>query len=392
MASGDKSNRITIRYTPERCIHKRSGWVSCSACIDSCPGGAIRKGQGKAPELDSSRCMQCGQCLSACALEAFTSPNFTERTLLDRISGAEPIALRCFLPYGELETLAEHKNRYQLGACIAALSPGALFELALSRPCTLLMDRCATCPIFARAKPTMTANITAAFRMLHGIGRAGNLQETSGLLLPRIPAPDNLDAEATHRDTVRAVARTLFAERAKEAAPRRALQLRKKEQHVPEWRRRLKELWARHGYTSAGACDFLWPELTVDPDKCLSCGLCMQMCPTGTIVHSFTDDAFAYTFIPGTCVNCFLCIKSCPNAALSRSYRAFEQPFDEQVRYEKPAKVCASCGRPVLDNLEGEYCFRCVHERSRVPMQERLRRQLGVQSPAISTQEGTEHA
>lgn len=382
MAFADKSNRITIVLNDERCLHARSVWAKCSLCIDSCPGGAIsRSKKQRTPNFDPVRCVQCGQCLSACPLGVFEASDFTERRLLDRIDAAGTVVIRCFLPYGELEGLSAECKTYQLGACIAALSPGALFELALGRPCILSTERCSSCPIMKKAEPTMRANITGAFRMLHGIGKSGNLQESGALFLPQLKM-DYASATAEMRhEMLKSGIRSLFAGRYGSKKMDNVIPLRQQSKHVPAWRKRLKDVWMKNAYASSGACSFEWPELVVNVDKCVACGICMQMCPTGTIVHSFDGECFAYSFVPGTCANCGLCIKVCPRSALSRGYRSFDSPFEEQTCYKGVARKCAQCGRPSFRAHEGALCAHCEHESKRVPMVQMIRARLGVKSP-----------
>lgn len=382
MASADKSNRITITFKPERCVHARSTWSDCSLCIDSCPGRCIKHSDNsRTPSLDPARCVQCGQCLSACPLEAFEALDFTERRLLGRISSSEPVIIRCYLPYGELDGLAADDRSYQLGTCMAALTSGALFELALSRSCTLDTRKCRACPILKQCEPTMAANITGAFRMLHGIGKSGNLRENSPLFLPQIKERFESDDKAIHDQAIRTSIHSLFAGIKRKQNTRKVIPLRQQSKHVPSWRVRLKNIWTDQSHVSFGACSFEWPELVVDSEKCVACGLCMQMCPTATITHSFDGDTFTYAFIPGTCANCGLCILICPRSALSREYCTFDSPFEEQIRYECAATECADCKRPAVGVRKGGVCPRCEHERKRIPMAQVVRAHLGIKSP-----------
>ncbi len=39
--------------------------ISCGACADECPVGAISEGKGKY-EIDASACTECGACADAC--------------------------------------------------------------------------------------------------------------------------------------------------------------------------------------------------------------------------------------------------------------------------------------------------------------------------------------
>ncbi|MBR2789691.1 MAG: 4Fe-4S binding protein [Eggerthellaceae bacterium] len=381
MASGDKTNRITVTFKPDRCLHSRSTRAECSRCMDSCPSGAIRRHHlSSMPELNPTACMQCGQCLSACPVEAFEAPDFTERQLLARVGASGPLNLRCLLPYGALENLSLEYRTYQLGTCLAALSSGGLFELALDRTCTLVTDRCATCPVFRGAKATMGANVTGAFLMLRGIGRAANLRESTPLFLPSRQENEEIDDERRRREGVKSSIHALFSGRAKAPEGVGDMEMRRITRHVPAWRRRLKDLWIHRGFSADGLCTYEWPELVVDPGRCLACGMCMQMCPTGTIVHAFDGSSFSYRFVPGTCADCRLCLTVCAHGALSRSYRSYPNPFDQQDCCTRPARPCAVCGRPVPEFLVGDLCFHCRGESRRAPLEQQIRAQLGVLS------------
>lgn len=390
MASGDRTNKIAIELNVERCLHVRSARSDCSLCRDSCPGGALQLGEGRrGPTFDMTRCMQCGQCLTACPLEVFESSSFTERQLVNRVGAQDPIRIRCFLPYGQLEALAEETRSYQLGACLAALSPGVLFELSLARTCELAADRCRDCRLFARLRPTFESNVTCAFRMLHSVRKSANLKETEPLFLPQIIASQA--AEGSSGNGVRSSIRALFhgTRRVANALDGRSvLALRQQGKHVPAWRKRLRDVWARHSFSASGTCDYAWPELVVDEGTCRACGVCMQMCPTGTICHSLDDGVFIYSFVPGSCVNCGLCLTVCPEHALSRDYRAFAQPFQNVDRYRRTASVCERCGMPVLKGQGETLCPACAAVANRRSLASRIRAQLGIVSPGDEEKRG----
>lgn len=381
MIGGDRSNRIAIAFEPDRCLHAKSAWADCSLCIDSCPGEAVRIREGaRVPSVDLDRCVHCGQCLAACPLEAFESPRFTERQLLRRIEPDAPVRLRCFLPYGELDALDSELETYQLGTCLAALSPGAMFSLAQFRSCELATDRCASCSLLPWVGQTMRCNVVSAYYMLCDWGSSGNLVETEPLFLPvgREEASSGSPcAPIASRavDDVRSSIRSLFHGRKKNAVASKALlPLRSKKKHVPLWRQRLQAEWEKRD--GAASCVCAWPVLEVDATLCRACGICMQLCPTGSIRHAMGDGTFSYSFVPGTCVNCGLCIASCSAGALSRDYRVFERPFDELVCFSKAAEPCPRCGMPVLDPRDGALCPLCSSEPDLPSLIERVREQM----------------
>lgn len=389
MASGDSSNRIAISFAADRCLHTRSTWAECSLCVDSCPGEAIRTVERSGlPSVDLSRCMHCGQCLSACPLEAFESSSFTERQLLNRVDPKGPVRLRCFLPYGELEALGSSCRTYQLGTCLGALTSGVLFELSLARACELATDQCERCVVYQRAGRTMKRNVDVASRLLADWSRAANLGETRPLLLSEAPAVGALDGavpkaadelrpseEPDDANGVRSSIWSLFHGRRKNVdAAKNLLPLKSKRKHVPVWRQRLQVAWAKRQPVSDGA--FLWPALVVDGERCRACGMCMQLCPTGSLRHALDESRFVYSLVPGTCVDCGLCIASCACSALSRDYAVRRQPFEPVECFSQNAEPCARCGMPVLATQGGRLCYLCASEPDSRTMVEKIRLQM----------------
>ncbi len=43
--------------------------ISCGACTDACPTGAIKEGDGKY-EINADECIECGACAEACPVAA----------------------------------------------------------------------------------------------------------------------------------------------------------------------------------------------------------------------------------------------------------------------------------------------------------------------------------
>ena len=45
--------------------------LSCGACADTCPVGAIAEGDGKY-EINADECLSCGACAGTCPVEAIS--------------------------------------------------------------------------------------------------------------------------------------------------------------------------------------------------------------------------------------------------------------------------------------------------------------------------------
>ena len=58
-------------------------------------------------------------------------------------------------------------------------------------------------------------------------------------------------------------------------------------------------------------------DVVMDRDKCVSCGVCIPLCPTSALKRN--ENTFLVEFIQDKCIACGICIKVCPYQAMSIS-------------------------------------------------------------------------
>lgn len=93
------------------------------------------------------------------------------------------------------------------------------------------------------------------------------------------------------------------------------------------------------------------PQLMFYADKCLGCGACVKICPTGA--RSINNGKIV--FQSNLCQQCFACVEVCPSEALTRcgEIKTVEEVFQEVIR-DKPfyetsgGGVTVSGGEPLL--------------------------------------------
>ena len=115
--------------------------------------------------------------------------------------------------------------------------------------------------------------------------------------------------------------------------------------------------------------------VAVDPDACLTCGICADVCVSAAIELRPAEESCEWVYDPARCTFCGVCVTHCPADALTQaadrgpsSGRPGEQTLT--VRVDFPA--CLECGRPTLPQNEillsaaFPHAARELHDRARL--------------------------
>ncbi|MHB9863588.1 4Fe-4S binding protein [Streptomyces sp. YIM S03343] len=122
--------------------------------------------------------------------------------------------------------------------------------------------------------------------------------------------------------------------------------------------------------------------VTNDPDACVACGICTQVCVSAAIELRPAEDSCAWVYNPASCTFCGACVRHCPVDALSQvsdrgtsANSPGEQTNTTVVEYPP----CTGCGKPAMpynENLVGAAYGQLADElRGRARLCEHCRRQ-----------------
>lgn len=345
----------------KRLRHRQS---NCRICVDVCPEGAITLDPGPAV---SERCTRCGLCQTACPTEVFQREVHSDQHLLGRIA---PM-LRAERRAGASRALSVHcveaePDRPESVAvpCLGSLTGNFLLGAVALRanPLILVRGDCASCRL--RAGEDLFAMATSAFMALAPAARldcsalkveqrqrsarassarrkflarvaGGGGQGVRDWPAPGIenrgPSPDG-GARGTGPTPGRALLLTLL--RGASRAPSSSLRY---DARLP------------------------WGSVRIDQRECVTCGTCVNLCPTGAITRRIESERLAHHFSSALCVNCRLCQEACPQQVVS-----FEPEFDARDLVREEARPitdirlhgCEICGE-TLPEREGRFCITC---------------------------------
>lgn len=89
--------------------------------------------------------------------------------------------------------------------------------------------------------------------------------------------------------------------------------------------------------------------VTLDPRRCLACGICSYVCASGAIVGSEGRQAYDWHYEPGRCTFCGRCADHCPGQALAlvpEPPPSYRRRGDLAASAQVPFPPCPECGRP----------------------------------------------
>ncbi|RMF94847.1 MAG: 4Fe-4S dicluster domain-containing protein [Candidatus Schekmanbacteria bacterium] len=109
--------------------------------------------------------------------------------------------------------------------------------------------------------------------------------------------------------------------------------------------------------------------IEIDKDKCIACGACAEICPTGAIEVDDKDGVRYIYHKMQICVGCRKCEKSCDDDAIKANPGLNLKTFFEgslELKKEAELILCVQCKRPVGPKAAIEKLKKILEEESHI--------------------------
>lgn len=331
---------------PELCVADQG----CRRCIEACPLGALRTGDGRV-ELDRARCESCGLCVAACPTGAIELPGFTPAELKAELEALlDPIASHLH-PRGVLFLCRRNAATFDASTvaavagaegwlpvvvpCVGALSPAVLLRCVALGAAAVGVAPCGGgCQLRQDGPVAERVEFCQELLVVLGVGadrvRLASLndREPTAWELPATTppiAPLERGPAGLVWHYPRSVAATVLA--------------------LAEGAGARPDLLLTHPRSPLGVVE-------LGADGCTGCAACVAACPTGALAVEGTSGPMALSFDATLCGGCALCLGRCPEA--EREALRVRAAVDLQrlargrtVLYRDETLRCQACGGPI---------------------------------------------
>jgi ferredoxin len=352
---------------PGLCKRVRFIQSDCRRCLDICPENAISLDPG--PIINDS-CSSCGLCQTACPTEVFQDAEHTDQHHLIEIGASigndsapgEKRLLFIHCQQAEKQT----RDSYAI-PCLGSITEDFMVGAAGLGfdEVVLTKGTCSRCRL--KQGEQLLTNSIDAFRVLCRSTGLKNFtlklredQKEEGAALSRraffarssVKQNEKVEFPASSKDNAMLGESSGAREgtRTTRPSPKREF---------------LRTLLAKTPPSASAVVaygqSFPWGNIKIDEDNCVTCGICVNVCPTGAISRKTSDEYLSHYFKTSLCTNCRLCEEACPQKVISfrQDLSLTDVLKDEAHPITRIAlDACLICGE-VIPAREGEICTTC---------------------------------
>ena len=343
-----------------RCARYRYRYSACRRCADACPHEAVEL-LDEGIRLNTARCQNCALCTAACPTAALGADNLPRLDLLRRAIKGERFSFAC-APSG--------LTADAVVPCLGAIDAAMLAYLAKRRIAVELRgsQHCTQCAHGTKGEMLLAANLEAADAL-----EAAAAPE-AWLAASLAAAPDEPDAKPDFRAGRRQLFRRLVGrgidEVARAAAPAAELPVEEKAIRagpwfVPEMRELLQIVCKRKdGGPLRIAPRPTLPLMDIRLKRgCTACEACFRVCPTGAMQIREDNAGWSLIFSIDRCVGCGVCLEVCQPRVLYAAETFDATPEREPAVLRQLAKQrCNRCDRFFISPEPCETCPVCADD------------------------------
>ena len=299
---------MKLRVRPARCLRRWYKGSNCDICVRSCPVNAISI-NGRDVTVSEESCLLCGACAASCPTGVFS---IGLEELIASSRGGDVVKVTC-----------RETGDGIITACVNSLNIHHYIILASKYSRIVVDARCQGCPLSKgpglNVLEEAVGKLGDKLEVIRGDG--GQSPLVKRLTLRRmmikgstlISPPLGLIASLTSEDVVE-----IYDTRTPEKADVKV---------------RVEGLKIAEGL-SLGV-KLRHP--VVDESKCVFCGVCAGVCPTGAIEF---EEAGVLRIKTSMCIACGHCIELCPEKAME----AVEDDGIRVLEYTRTMRECPRCG------------------------------------------------
>lgn len=361
-----ESDRLSVNFNSQRCLHTASTLSECEACFEICPIHAIQPGEP--PTLDKASCVNCMACIPACPVGAFDAVD------------AVPSLLKCAARIREstIELLCQKNTHPQAGpeisqmairirGCLAGIGSSAYLGITVlgKTEIILRLEDCDNCElgilknrIFHQVIQARNLLAPQAKQSITIIEDVGNLSFESGR-----PLWDADNPPLSRRDLFRIASRTEELALVQTLIKNNGIQGRTPGRERLRMNAALEQLFDQEFVDQTFSHEGFNYALLYVNTNCSACGVCARACPTGALHFRQQESYFRLEFSTSDCIDCAICQKVCTENAIKIDHKP---PISDiykqdglQILIEGDLSRCARCGVWFSPKQDETFCPIC---------------------------------
>ena len=330
----------------KRCLHGRSRFKDCLACVDACPVDAI---SSKKDEIiiDQYRCQGCGACALVCPADALEmqSPLNEEllSDILNQISAGSDSPGRgpeVILYDRQIDDVVVDRAAWAAKDRLLVIEVDEIGRIGLETLLLSLVHGAAAVTLLCASSRPLEVQQALAKQVDLGQEILRGLHWPAQCVRFAVDVPEAADNELSSRNMAQAATGSFrsVSSSLSFAADRRTLI------------RQATQLLAQEGNTTDGSIALQpgapFGAIALD-HSCSLCMACVNACPSGALQSC--DNTPRLSLMESRCHQCGLCMAACPEQAIELVPRLLfgnEEAERSVVLREMEPFNCVECGRP----------------------------------------------